>query len=315
MSLEIRNISKAYKDLEALKDFHFKLDSGECLALLGPNGAGKTTAIKALVTLLIPDSGEFLWNGEDLFPKPEKIRDLVGYISQEIAMDKVLTGMEFMKLSAGLLHLPWHKTQPKAEKLIEKLDLTQAANRPVGQYSGGMKRRLDLASALLHDPKILILDEPTTGLDIEARELIWKLLNDYRQEGGRILLVSHDFREIDALADQILILRKGLTAAKGTPTELRKGLGSYIVRLQTKEFMDGDQIQKVQASFNSWTEPLRWLQNEDAVIFTYPTPIELSDLQTKIHQHCKAHEFPVHLLNVQSPSLEDVYRFAVGDVT
>lgn len=314
MTLEIRNLSKAYKDLEALKDLNFKLESSECLALLGPNGAGKTTAIKALVTLLQPDSGEFLWQGKNLFREPQVIRDLVGYISQEIAMDKVLTGLEFMKLSAGLLHMPWKQAKDRALELLEKLDLSEASNRRVGEYSGGMKRRLDLAAALLHDPKVLILDEPTTGLDIEARELIWKLLADYGKQGGRMILVSHDFREIDALAQQILILKKGQTAVQGTPSELRATLGQFIVRIQTKEFMDQASIDQVKKLFASERSTLRWLEHEEAAIFAYQGETALVELQQQLHQKIQAAGLGVHLLNVQHPSLEDVYRFAVGEV-
>lgn len=313
MTLEITGLTKAYKDLVALDDFGFSLEAGQCLALLGPNGAGKTTAIKSLVTLLQPDSGNFLWEGTDLFPQPHKIRELIGYISQEIAMDKVLTGLEFLQFCAGILHLPWKQYKQQAITLLEQLDLKEAMNRPVRQYSGGMKRRLDLASAMLNDPKILILDEPTTGLDIEARELIWNLLADYRREGGRMILVSHDFREIDTLADQIAILSKGKTAAQGTPEVLRHALGDFMVRIQTAEFMGKGAVDRLKTLVNSWQQGLQWLDQEDAAVFAYKGSLSLAEIQRDISSLIEKADLPLHTLNIRQPSLEDVYRFAVGE--
>lgn len=312
MSLEVRDLSKSYKDFTALQNFGFSLESGQCLALLGPNGAGKTTAIKAMVTLLKPDRGQFLWHGEDLFPKPKAIRGLIGYISQELAMDKVLTGLEFMRFCAGLLHLPWKKHRDHALGLLDRLGLGEAKDKPVGQYSGGMKRRLDLASAMLHNPQVLILDEPTTGLDIEAREQIWHLLSEYRKEGGRILLVSHDFREIDSLADQILILQKGQTVAKGEPETLRKGLGQFIVRLQTHEFMTAKHLESLQTLLNQWQRDLRWLEDSEAAIFAYRGESGPAEIQQALYRQLEEAQQPIQSLNIQQPSLEDVYRFAIG---
>jgi len=315
MSFEVRDLSKSYKDLHALKDFGFSLEEGECLALLGPNGAGKTTAVKAMVTLLKPDTGQFLWQGKDLFPNPKAIRDLMGYISQELAMDKVLTGVEFMRFCAGLLHLPWRTHRAHALELLDRLGLSEAKDRPVGQYSGGMKRRLDLASAMLHNPKVLILDEPTTGLDIEAREQIWGLLSDYRKEGGRIVLVSHDFREVDALANQILILQNGETVVQGEPEPLRKALGRFIVRLQTHEFMSADHLASLRELLDRWHSDLRWLDDPEAAIFAYRGEAGLSELQQDIYRRLEQEAQPIQRLNVQQPTLEDVYRFAIGGRT
>ena len=310
MTLKLNNLSKSYKDVAALKSLSFELEPGKALALLGPNGAGKTTAIKILATLVTPDSGELTHEGVDLFAQPARQRDLIGYVSQEMAMDKVLTGVEMMRFSAGLYHLDWRNHSERALALLKKLGLEDAQHRQTGTYSGGMKRRLDLATALLNSPKVLILDEPTTGLDIEAREQIWGMIGEFTKGGGSLILASHDFREVQELADELLILHGGEVARKGTGQKLKAELGSFVVVLRTREFMDAADFKKVRGIFASWSEPLSWYEDEDSIAMAITTSDDMTSLQARIYEAMK----PVGLagLDIREPGLEDVYRFAVG---
>ncbi len=314
MMLRFEKLRKSYKDVHALKALDFDLPEGGAIALLGPNGAGKSTAVKILTTLVVPDEGRFLYDGRDLFSAPAEIRRLVGYVSQEMAMDKQLTGVEFMRFCAGILHLPWKQHGQRALALLEQMGLGEAGSRLVGTYSGGMKRRLDLACALLHDPKVLILDEPTSGLDLEAREKIWELIRAFMAKGGALILASHDFREVDELAREILILAKGEVIARGTPEGLRAELGRFFVRVKTRAYMDEAAIAAVALALAGLAE-LQPCADEAHAAFIYRGQASMHDLQNRIHGALGLAGLPVFSLFVQQPDLEDVYRFATGDRT
>jgi len=312
MTLAIRDLRKRFKELEALKPLSFTLEAGAGVALLGPNGAGKSTAVKIMVTLLQADGGAFLWQGEDLMAKPAEIRRLLSYVSQEMAMDKMLTGLEFMRFCAGLLHLEWKRHRTRAEEILDRMGLAEARNRLVGTYSGGMKRRLDLAAALLKEPKILVLDEPTTGLDIEARETIWELIADFKAGGGYLILASHDFREVGMLADQVLIMDRGRVTAAGPPAELKAALGRFIIRLKTCELMGGKDFERVREIFAKWGEEVAWRPDDQFATLIYRGEADMAQLQHRIYTEVGAAGLAAHALNIAMPDLEDVYRFNVG---
>ena len=315
MTLTIKDLRKSFKDVDALKSLTFTLEPGAGVALLGPNGAGKSTAVKILVTLLKPDNGAFLWQGEDLLRKPEKIRRLVSYVSQEMAMDKMLTGLEFMRFCAGLLHLNWKQHRAKAEDILDRMGLTEAKHRLVGTYSGGMKRRLDLAAALLKEPKILILDEPTTGLDVEARETIWELIANFKTSGGYLILASHDFREVGVLADTVLIMDHGQMAAAGTPAQLKIDLGRLIIRLKTRELMTPSDFDRIRQLFSSRQNQLQWRDDERFATLIYRGSEDMPTVQQEVYTTLGGAGLDVHSLNISMPDLEDVYRFNVGGDT
>lgn len=314
MSWEIKNLSKQFKDVKALDNFHLSLPQGKVAALLGPNGAGKSTAIRILVSLLRPDGGQFLEGNKDLLNDSYALRQTVGYVSQELAMDKALTGWEFMRFCAGILHLPWRDVEGHAADLIKRLDLEAAKDRQVGKYSGGMKRRLDLASALLHRPRLLVLDEPTNGLDLEARELIWNEIQQFLSEGGTVLLVSHDFREVDTLSDSITILQKGQVAASGSKAELCQKLGSFVVQLKSQAFMDEAAFEAMRAAFADWGNRVQWLPDPEQGVFVYREQAEMKDLQDRIYDTMRGASLDVQALQLQRPDVENVYRFALGGV-
>jgi ABC-2 type transport system ATP-binding protein len=312
MSWEIKNLSKSYKEVHALDNFHLSLPQGKVAALLGPNGAGKSTAIKILVSLLHADSGVFMEGDKDLLADPYALRKTVGYVSQELAMDKALTGWEFMRFCSGILHLPWREVSGHAADLIKRMDLEAAKDRQVGKYSGGMKRRLDLASALLHRPRLLILDEPTNGLDLEARELIWNEIQQFLKEGGTVLLVSHDFREVDTLADALTVLQHGKVAASGTKAELCDKLGSFVVHLKSQAFMDEAAFTAMRNAFSDWGDQVSWLPDPEQGVFAYRAPAEMKELQDRIYATMQAANLEVQALQLNRPDVENVYRFALG---
>jgi len=314
MSLTVKHLRKRYKEIEALKSLSFTLEPGKCIALLGPNGAGKSTAVRCLVTLQEPDGGELIWEGRNLFENPPEIREMIGYVSQEMAMDKMMTGEEMMRFCAGIMHLDWSKTRDRAHELLDQMGLGEAKKRLVGDYSGGMKRRLDLAAALLNEPPVLILDEPTTGLDIEARETIWQLIREFLDEGRSLILASHDFREVAELADDIVILREGSVVAEGAPETLKTELGHLVIRLQTREFMTETDLAAARDFFADWGDQIVWLDGGEAemAVAAYRGKGDLSEVQTRVYQAVHGAGAEVYALEVNKPKLEDVYRFAVG---
>ena len=170
--IKIKNLSKSYANLKALNNLNINIPKGSLFGILGPNGAGKTTLLKVLATLISPDSGEIFINEIDLINNPGKIRELLGYVAQDIALDKILTGRELLEFQSDLYHMSSQEKAKRIEELIHQLQMNEWIDRKCGTYSGGMKRRIDLAAGLLHLPEVLILDEPTVGLDIETRNII-----------------------------------------------------------------------------------------------------------------------------------------------
>ena len=200
--IKVKELSKSYSDIEALKNLSMEIEAGTLFGILGPNGAGKSTLIKILATLIEPDSGEVFINNINLIKNSRKIRELIGYVAQDIALDKILTGRELLDFQSDLYHINKNKKFERIKKLIYQLEMNDWIDRKCGTYSGGMKRRIDLAAGLLHLPQVLILDEPTVGLDIESRNIIWQLLKDLRNDGMTIILSSHYLDEIDKLAEK-----------------------------------------------------------------------------------------------------------------
>ncbi|HEY9807266.1 MAG TPA: ABC transporter ATP-binding protein, partial [Candidatus Obscuribacterales bacterium] len=221
----IEHLQKRYGQVEAVKDVSFQVEPGEIFGLLGPNGAGKTTTIRCLCTLAQPDAGNVEVSGISVTENPRAARQLLGYVAQEVALDKVLTGRELLQLQAALYHLPRAIARERIASAIELLGLAEWADKKTGTYSGGLRKRLDLAAGLLHQPDVLVLDEPTVGLDIESRVAVWNFLRQLRAEGTAVLITSHYLEEIDALADRVAIIDRGVVIATGTPSALKDQVG------------------------------------------------------------------------------------------
>ncbi|MDQ0062244.1 ABC transporter ATP-binding protein [Paenibacillus harenae] len=219
-SIKVTGLKKSYKDLQVLKGVDFEVEEGSIFALLGSNGAGKTTVVKILTTLLKQDGGSVTVNGFDVASKPENVRQAISLTGQFAAVDELLTGRENLILIAKLRYLK--NPRQVADDLLLSFGLTEAADRRVSTYSGGMRRRLDIALSLVGKPKIIFLDEPTTGLDPEARIEVWKIVKGLAKGGTTVLLTTQYLEEAEQLADKIAILHEGKIIAGGTLSELKK---------------------------------------------------------------------------------------------
>ena len=219
-AIQVKELKKSYKELQVLKDVNFEVQQGRIFALLGSNGAGKTTMVKILTTLLKPDSGTAAVNGFDVASQPEQVRQSISLTGQFAAVDEVLTGRENLIMMGQLRHL--NNPRQVADDLLLRLGLTDAACRRVSTYSGGMRRRLDLAMSLVGTPPILFLDEPTTGLDPEARIEVWKMIKELADGGTTVVLTTQYMEEAEQLADCIAILHEGRIIANGTLSDLKK---------------------------------------------------------------------------------------------
>jgi len=227
----VEGLRKRFGDVEALAGIDFAVPPGTVLGLLGPNGAGKTTAVRILTTTLRPDRGNASVLGLDVVRRAEEVRDLIGLAGQYAAVDDNLTGRENLRLIGRLTRLPRRAIGPRGHELLEQFGLAHAADHPVRTYSGGMRRRLDLAAALVHRPPVLFLDEPTTGLDIQSRSDLWEVIGDLVVGGTTVLLTTQYLEEADRLAEQIVVVDHGRVIAAGTPTDLKSRLGATVVEL------------------------------------------------------------------------------------
>ena len=219
--IKVKGLSKSYSDINALKNLSMEIEAGTLFGILGPNGAGKSTLIKILATLIEPDSGEVFINNINLIKNPRTIRELIGYVAQDIALDKILTGRELLDFQSDLYHINKNKKFERIKKLIDQLEMNDWIDRKCGTYSGGMKRRIDLAAGLLHLPQVLILDEPTTGLDPNQLTEIRNLIKDLSKD-KTILLSTHIMQEVDKICNRVLILNNGEIVSDKTIDKLKK---------------------------------------------------------------------------------------------
>ncbi len=308
----IENLRKSYGDVPAVKDISFIVQPGEIFGLLGPNGAGKTTTIRCLCTLAKPDSGKIEVGGISAISSPKAVRQRLGYVAQEVAIDKVLTGRELLKLQAALYHLPKSSIGDRTNQLIDVLGLQDYADQKTGTYSGGIRKRLDLAAGLLHQPEVLVLDEPTVGLDIESRMVVWEYLQALREAGTTVLITSHYLEEIDALADRLAIIDKGVVIAEGTPSSLKDKLGGDRVTLRIREFTPYEEADKAKYILESlpFVENVivNTVQGNSLNLIVQSGQSSLS----KIEQSLSEIDLPTFSLAQSRPSLDDVYLAATG---
>jgi ABC-2 type transport system ATP-binding protein len=234
-AIEVSRLTKVYDRVKAVDDLSFQVAGGEIFGLLGPNGAGKSTTLRILITLLHPTSGTAKVLGLDTVADADRVRQTIGYVPQERAIDRFLTGREHLELLANLYHLTPAEAAQRIPNLLKLVELESHADRPAKTYSGGMKRKLDIACGLLPDPKILFLDEPTLGLDVQSRLRIWDHVRAMRARGITVVMTTNYLDEADQLCDRIAIIDQGRIKALGSPAELKIGLGGDIVSLTIRE--------------------------------------------------------------------------------
>ncbi|MBB3328661.1 ATP-binding cassette domain-containing protein [Microlunatus antarcticus] len=245
LAIEAQGLTKRYKDVVALAGVDLAVPRGTVLGLLGPNGAGKTTTVRVLTTLLVPDSGSARVAGVDVVADPAGVRSRIGLSGQYAAVDEYLTGYENLEMVGRLYHLGRRRSRERARELLEQFGLGDAANRPAKTYSGGMRRRLDLAGALVADPEVIFLDEPTTGLDPKARLDMWEVIASLVAGGTTLLLTTQYLEEADRLADDIVVIDHGRVIARGTSSELKSMIGGERVELTV---LDRDQLEPARAA-------------------------------------------------------------------
>lgn len=305
-AIEVENLVREFrKGPRAVDGIGLAVSPGEIYGFLGPNGAGKSTTVLMLTTLLPPTSGRATVGGYDIVRQGAQVRATIGAALQEAALDAILTGREHLILQATLQGIPGAERRRRAQALLERVGLTEAADRRVGGYSGGMKRRLDLALALVHSPRILFLDEPTTGLDVQSRTALWeevaRLAHD---EGMTVFLTTQYLEEADILADRIGIIDHGSIVAEGTPAQLKAEIGSPSVEVTPTDPDAGDQLGELLAGFGEMRR-----NGRGSVTVQLPGgEAELADI-VRILDRADLH---VQTLQLHQPSLDDVFLAKTG---
>jgi ABC-2 type transport system ATP-binding protein len=305
-SIEVEGLVREFrKGPRAVDGIDLAVSPGEIYGFLGPNGAGKSTTVLMLTTLLPPTSGRASVGGFDIVHEGAKVRASIGAALQEAALDAILTGREHLKLQATLQGVPRSERAQRAQELLERVGLTEAADRRVGGYSGGMKRRLDLALALVHRPRILFLDEPTTGLDLQSRTALWEEVGRLaHDEGMTVFLTTQYLEEADALADRVGIIDRGRIVAEDTPARLKAEIGSPTVEIVPADPESGPQIAELLSGFG---EPAR--NGRDGVSVQLPRgEAQLAEVVRVLDQA----DLHVASLHLHQPSLDDVFLAKTG---
>ncbi|MBM3131593.1 MAG: ATP-binding cassette domain-containing protein [Chloroflexi bacterium] len=231
--ITVENLVKTYGQIRAVDGLDLAVNAGEVFGFLGPNGAGKTTTIRILTMLTRPTSGKVLMNGFDMLARPIEVKRGFGVVQQHMSLDRELTAWECMELHARLHHIPGGERKSRIEELLDYVELTAEARRKVQDLSGGMKRRLQIARALVHRPKVLFLDEPTVGLDAQSRRRLWELIRRMNQDGATVFLTTHYIEEAEGLCNRVGVIDRGKLIALGSPLDLRMNLGLVTVQTMT----------------------------------------------------------------------------------
>jgi ABC-2 type transport system ATP-binding protein len=300
--IELHSLRKAYRDKVVLDGIDFTVATGTITALLGPNGAGKTTTVHILSTLLRPDGGSAFVNGCDVVADPGGVRAEIGLTGQFSAVDGLLSGEENLMLMARLRHLSAKQAKARTAELLEQFDLVEAARKPLATYSGGMRRRLDLAMTLVSTPSVLFLDEPTSGLDPRSRHTMWDIVRGLVAQGTTVLLTTQHLDEADVLADHIAVLDGGRIVADGTPTELKRLVPGGHLELR---FADGAALDAATRLLDEST------RDEAGLSLTVPSDGGADALRTVLNR-VDAAGIEVEGVSIHTPDLDDVFFALTG---
>ena len=301
-AISVRGLRKSYGKQLVLDGIDFDVASGTVFALLGPNGAGKTTTVQILTTLISADDGELRVGGHDVQSDPDAVRHLIGVTGQFSAVDGLFTGEENLRLMADLLHIGRTQAKVRVSDLLERFDLVEAARKPVATYSGGMRRRLDLAMTLVGEPRIIFLDEPTAGLDPRSRRVMWQLVRDLVGAGVTVFLTTQYLEEADRLAARICLLDNGRIVAQGTPQELKRLVTGGSIRLQ---FGDVAELDRAERTFETGS------RDDDALALRIPSDGQVGSLRSVLDR-LDADAIAVNALSVEAADLDDVFLTLTG---
>jgi ABC-2 type transport system ATP-binding protein len=302
-AISVESLARSFGQTRALVDVSLEVHPGTVCALLGRNGAGKTTAVRILTTLLSADSGRAHVAGFDVFSQADKVRTRIGVTGQTATMDELLTGHENLEIVGRFCHLGAATSRRRANELLHEFDLVDARDRLVKKYSGGMKRRLDLAASLIADPEVLFLDEPTTGLDPISRREMWAAIRTLVSRGTTVLLTTQYLDEADQLADTIVVIDRGLVVAQGTPEQLKASIGRPHVRVTLPD-LDSAALERVQSVLGDQAEI-------HGLSVTMPASNGLSTLREVVAQ-LERMGLSIYEVGLEHPSLDEVFSTVTG---
>jgi ABC-2 type transport system ATP-binding protein len=303
-AVSVTGLRKAYGEKVVLDDVALTIGEGEVFALLGPNGAGKTTIVRILSTLIPADAGTATVMGYDLRRESGAVRGVIGVTGQFSAVDNLLTGEENLVLMGRLIHLPANERRARASQLLERFDLVEAARQTPATYSGGMTRRLDIAMTLMGRPRLIFLDEPTTGLDPRSRQIMWQIIRDLVAEGVTILLTTQYLEEADQLADRIAVLDHGRIVAQGTPEELKRRMPGAHIRLR---FADSASLAEATRALPEGT------RDDEELVLRVPNERGIRSLRDVLAR--LGDDIAVENLSIHTPDLDDVFFAVTGNVS
>lgn len=305
--ISVEEVSKSFGEVRALKDITLQAGEGTVFGLLGPNGAGKTTLVRVLTTLLVPDSGRAQVAGFDVAREARALRAEIGLAGQYATVDENLTGYENLQMIGKLYHLSGKEAQVRAREVLRRFDLTDAAERPIREYSGGMRRRLDLGASLVGRPRVLFLDEPTTGLDPNSRSGMWEIVEDLADGGTTILLTTQYLEEADRLADDIAVIDRGEVIANGSSEELKSRYGGERLEVRPCHKEDIDKTARALASFGEGEPNIE----EDGAVVTLPIHRRPGLIAEAVHR-LDASGIDTDDLAIRRPTLDDVFLSLTG---
>ncbi len=306
IAIQIKNLQKSYGDNNVLKGIDLTIERGTMLALLGPNGAGKTTTVRILSTLLSFDGGEVTIEGHNVKTDADAVRKVIGLTGQSAAVDELLTGRENLIMMGRLYHLKNASAKARAQELLEEFDLVEAADRPLKTYSGGMRRRLDLAVSLIATPPVIFLDEPTTGLDPRSRIAMWNIITDLKKRGATILLTTQYLEEADQLADQIVVIDGGKVIAEGTAKALKSKIGKDRLELT----FASDNIFQAAKKILGKTVIDNNAEERTIVALIKETNVDVRAILDALHKE----KIVIESMAIHKPTLDDVFLSLTGQI-